>query len=58
MSASEPTVSEKQLVHYRVEEGVAIFELNDPPANTYYVRDDAASSTRRSWTRVWTRTCT
>ena len=23
------------LVHYRVEKGVAIFELNDPPANTY-----------------------
>jgi enoyl-CoA hydratase len=23
------------LVHYRVENGVAIFELNDPPANTY-----------------------
>ena len=23
------------LVDYRVEKGVAIFELNDPPANTY-----------------------
>src|SRR5688572_22849338 len=23
------------LVHYRVEKGVAIFELNDPPASTY-----------------------
>src|ERR671938_36217 len=23
------------LVYYRVEKGVAIFELNDPPANTY-----------------------
>ncbi|HEY0142686.1 MAG TPA: enoyl-CoA hydratase/isomerase family protein [Thermoanaerobaculia bacterium] len=24
-----------ELIQYRVEEGVAIFELNDPPANTY-----------------------
>ena len=24
-----------ELVSYRVEKGVAIFELNDPPANTY-----------------------
>ena len=23
------------LIDYRVEKGVAIFELNDPPANTY-----------------------
>ncbi len=28
-------VGQKELVHYRVEEGVAIFEMNDPPANTY-----------------------
>ena len=28
-------VEQKELVHYRVEEGLAIFEMNDPPANTY-----------------------
>jgi len=27
--------TDKTLVEYRVEDGVAIFELNDPPANTY-----------------------
>jgi len=27
--------TDKTLVGYRVEDGVAIFELNDPPANTY-----------------------
>lgn len=26
---------EKKLVEYRVEEGIALMELNDPPANTY-----------------------
>jgi enoyl-CoA hydratase/carnithine racemase len=31
---SEPTEA-KQLITYRVEDGVAIIELNDPPANTY-----------------------
>jgi enoyl-CoA hydratase/carnithine racemase len=30
-SAAEP----KELVHYRVEDGVAVFELDDAPANTY-----------------------
>ena len=29
------TVGTKELVRYRVEEGVAFFELDDPPANTY-----------------------
>jgi enoyl-CoA hydratase len=29
------TASIKELVKYRVEEGVAVFELDDPPANTY-----------------------
>ena len=30
------TASEtKTLVNYRVEDGVAVIELNDPPANTY-----------------------
>src|SRR4051812_29721653 len=30
-----PTESTKSLVNYRVDGGVAIIELNDPPANTY-----------------------
>ena len=31
-----PTATEqKTLLHYRVEDGLAIFELDDPPANTY-----------------------
>ena len=25
----------KPLVNYRVEEGIAVIEMNDPPANTY-----------------------
>ena len=25
----------KQLINYRVEDGVAVIEMNDPPANTY-----------------------
>ena len=25
----------KQLINYRVENGVAVIEMNDPPANTY-----------------------
>jgi enoyl-CoA hydratase len=29
------TIAAKDLVRYRVEEGVAIFEMDDPPANTY-----------------------
>src|SRR5271165_1070263 len=29
------SVEVKELVKYRVEEGIAIFELDDPPANTY-----------------------
>jgi enoyl-CoA hydratase/carnithine racemase len=31
---SEPTAA-KQLITYRVDDGVAVIELNDPPANTY-----------------------
>ena len=27
--------SAKQLVNYRVDGGVAVIEMNDPPANTY-----------------------
>src|SRR5712664_959800 len=32
---TEPKVEQKKLVHYMVESGVAILELDDPPANTY-----------------------
>src|SRR5574342_333254 len=32
---TEPTVEKKTLVHSTVEDGVAIIELDDPPANTY-----------------------
>jgi len=27
--------TDKTLIEYRVDGGVAVFELNDPPANTY-----------------------
>src|SRR6266852_9652325 len=33
--ATTPAIETKELVKYRVEEGVAIFELDDAPANTY-----------------------
>ena len=33
--ASTSAINGKDLVNYRVEEGLAIFELHDPPANTY-----------------------
>lgn len=33
--ATTQTLGTKELVKYRVEEGIAIFELDDPPANTY-----------------------
>lgn len=33
--ATPTAVSEKELVHYRVEKGVAVIEMDDPPANTY-----------------------
>src|SRR5207302_1608265 len=32
---TEPKAEKKALVHYMVEAGVAIIELDDPPANTY-----------------------
>src|SRR5216117_1151513 len=32
---TEPKVDKKTLVHYLVEGGVSIIELDDPPANTY-----------------------
>lgn len=28
-------IEEKHLIHYRVEAGVGIIEMDDPPANTY-----------------------
>ncbi|MBI3484586.1 MAG: enoyl-CoA hydratase/isomerase family protein [Acidobacteria bacterium] len=33
--ATSQTVEQKTLVNYRVEDGVAILEMSDPPANTY-----------------------
>ncbi len=34
-SAAPPAAGERTLVEYRVDNGLAILELNDPPANTY-----------------------
>ncbi len=34
-TVAEPKVERKSLVHYQVEDGVGILELDDPPANTY-----------------------
>jgi enoyl-CoA hydratase len=33
--ATMQEVEQKQLIHYGVEGGVAIIEMDDPPANTY-----------------------
>ena len=33
--ATPQAVEQKELVHYRVESGLAIVEMDDPPANTY-----------------------
>jgi enoyl-CoA hydratase len=33
--ATTQTISTKELVHYKVEDGIAIFEMDDAPANTY-----------------------
>jgi enoyl-CoA hydratase/carnithine racemase len=35
MMATMQAVEQKQLIHYTVEAGVAIIEMDDPPANTY-----------------------
>src|SRR2546422_10146588 len=32
---TQPKVEQKMLVRYRVEDGLGIVELDDPPANTY-----------------------
>lgn len=34
-AADESKMANQDLVHYRVDEGVALFTLTDPPANTY-----------------------
>ena len=33
--ATTQAIEVKELVHYRVEQGVAVIEMDDPPANTY-----------------------
>ena len=33
--ATTQAIEQKELLHYRVENGVAILEMDDPPANTY-----------------------
>jgi enoyl-CoA hydratase len=33
--ATMQAVEQKELVHYRVDQGVAVIEMDDPPANTY-----------------------
>lgn len=33
--ATTQAIEPKELIHYKVEGGIAIFELDDPPANTY-----------------------
>jgi len=35
LTAAESTGTQRTLAEYRVENGIAIIELNDPPANTY-----------------------
>jgi enoyl-CoA hydratase/carnithine racemase len=35
VTVMEPPKTQKQLVDYRTEDGIAIVELNDPPANAY-----------------------
>src|SRR6202795_1649500 len=35
MMATTTAIAQKQLIHYGVEGGVAIIEMDDPPANTY-----------------------
>src|ERR1700750_72324 len=35
MGSSTSTTAEKNLIGYRADAGIAVLELNDPPANTY-----------------------
>ena len=34
-TTTQPTTETRQLINYRADAGVAVIELNDPPANTY-----------------------
>jgi len=34
-TTTQPTTETRQLVNYRTDSGIAVIELNDPPANTY-----------------------
>jgi enoyl-CoA hydratase/carnithine racemase len=34
-TTTQPTTQTRQLVNYRTDAGIAVIELNDPPANTY-----------------------
>jgi len=34
-TTTQPTTDTRQLINYRTDAGVAVIELNDPPANTY-----------------------
>jgi len=34
-TTTQPTTETRQLINYRTDAGVAVIELNDPPANTY-----------------------
>jgi enoyl-CoA hydratase/carnithine racemase len=34
-TTTQPTTETRQLVNYRTDAGIAVIELNDPPANTY-----------------------
>ena len=55
-TAEVPTET-KTLVHYEVQDGVAIFTLDDPPANTYtheMMRQIDAASCARASTPRWT----
>lgn len=35
MATTTPAVETKELIRYRVESGIAVIEMDDPPANTY-----------------------
>ncbi len=40
--ATTQAVEQKQLIHYGVEGGVAIIEMDDPAGEYVYLRNDAA----------------
>jgi len=35
VTTTQPTTETRQLINYRTDAGIAVIELNDPPANTY-----------------------